>query len=376
MAQADAVRSDDRGQNAQSPAQIPPGGWKDVLWRTFKEIGDDRVTLVAAGATYFLLLALFPSLTAFVSLYGLFTDPATVAEHVTTLSSFIPEGVQIIQEQLARVIEQGAPTLGFALLTSLALALWSASAGVKALFAAMNIAYDEAEKRNFFLLNATAFVVTFAGVIVAALAAAVVLAIPGLLSVLGLGRGLEWLIQIGGYVVLALLLLTGITALYHWGPSRHKDKWRWITPGALVAVTIILVVSLLFSWYAANFANFDKTYGSLGALIGFLTWGWVSTIAINVGAELNSETERPIARDSTTREDASMGQRHATVADTLGGELEGVGATSSERSEEWQAGYAAGLRRHTTTSNRVPLRYFLPAALAARLLREQRKPSA
>ena len=128
-----------RGRQAEAPQQIPPSGWKDVLLRTWKEINDDRVLLIAAGATYYLLLSLFPSLAAFVSLYGLFTDPTTVTEHLSLLSTVVPpSGMELLREQLTTLTEQRPATLGWGLVISLGLALWSASAGIKTMFEAMN----------------------------------------------------------------------------------------------------------------------------------------------------------------------------------------------------------------------------------------------
>lgn len=150
-----------RGRNARGPQQIPPAGWKDVLWRTYQQIGQDRVPMIAAAVTYFLLLSMVPALTALVSIYGLFADPATVTEHIRLLSAVVPEaGVQIIEEQLTRLSSTGRTTLGFALLFSVGIALWSASAGVKNLFEAMNIAYEEREERSFIELNLTALLFT------------------------------------------------------------------------------------------------------------------------------------------------------------------------------------------------------------------------
>ncbi len=157
---------DAKGREADSPAEVPAQGWKDILLRTYAEINDDRVTLIAAAVTYFLLLAIFPALTAFVSLYGLFTDPATVGEHLSALSKVVPEGgMAIIDEQLKRLTTSGSTKLGFALVISIGLALWSTGSGIKTLFEAMNIAYDEREERGFIKLNATALLFTLAGMV-------------------------------------------------------------------------------------------------------------------------------------------------------------------------------------------------------------------
>jgi membrane protein len=360
---------------AETPQRLSLSDWKGVLLRTFRSIGDDRVMLVAAGVTYFLLLSLFPAVTAFVSVYGLFVDPTTLGKQLDVLSNIVPAGgLAVIRDQLARVTEHGAPTLGLTLIISLIVALWSASSGVKALFDVMNIAYDQKERRNFFVLNAVALLFTLLGVVGAAIMLAVVVALPAVLSIIGLGKGLEWLVQIGGYIVMLLVLLTGIAALYRFGPSRQHAEWRWITPGAILALVVIGVVSALFSWYAASFGHFDQTYGSLGALIGFLFWMWVSVSALIVGAELNSELERQTAPDAK-RDAAPIGERDVPA---IGGMPEGHDQAGTQddafavRSSDWIAGYNAALRGRTTPPrSRLSLMAGLPVVLALGLFKRR-----
>lgn len=377
MATAEHQSDRGRGRNADSPQEIPAKGWKDVLLRTYKEFNNDRVTMIAAAVTYFLLLSLFPTMTAFVSIYGLFTDPATVTEHLQLLSSFVPEGgMEILNEQLTRLASTGGGALSFALILSIALALWSASSGVKTLFEAMNIAYDERESRNFFKLNATALLFTLAGIVGAVLMIGAAVLVPVILDFVGLGAGLEWLVRIGTYVLLALALLLGLAALYRFGPSRQKARWRWITPGAILATILIIILSLLFSWYAANFGNFDKTYGSLGGLIGMLTWMWISIIAVLIGAELNSEAERQTKQDSTIGASDPMGRRDANAADTVGETAGEVGDEDhSKKSPEWQAGYNAAISKYRPQRSHSlgAMAAALPVSLALSALRSKRK---
>ena len=348
----------------------------DIVVRTFKEVGKDRVPLIAAGVTYFLLLALFPSLTAVISIYGLVVDQATVQEHVGKLAGFLPEGGRaLIEEQLSRFVQQDAPTLGVALAISLGLALWSSSSGVKSLFQAMNVAYGEEEKRGFFKLNLMALLFTLGGVVTALLMIGAVLATPVVLGLLGLGSGAELLVQIGAYAIVALVVALGLAVLYRFGPSRDPAKWRWITPGAVLALIVITAVSALFSWYASNFAHYEKTYGSLGGLIGFLSWVWICVTVVIVGAELNAETERQTAKDSTVGAAAPLGQRNAAVADDVasGAGIAG-GMDAADRSPEWRAGYFAALEDRRKGRPELPLAIAVPAAFALDLLhrRQQR----
>ncbi|WP_375451875.1 YihY/virulence factor BrkB family protein [uncultured Devosia sp.] len=313
------ARQDGRGRQATSPTAIPFPGWKDILWRLYRSINNDRVMLTAAGVTYYVLLALVPTLTAFVSIYGLFNTRSSVVDQVNLLAGIVPTGgLEIIRDQLTRITSESDGTLGVTLLVSLAIALWSASAGVKAMFEGMNIAYHETEKRSFIRVNLLALGFTLGGAIAGVLVLGVVLAMPPLLALLPGGEGLEWAVRIASYIVMLGVVMLGIGALYRWGPSRQEAKWRWITPGAIMAVVAAVATSLLFSWYVANFSDYNATYGSLGALIGLLTWIWLTATLVIIGAELNSEVEHQTARDSTTGAEQPLGERGAAMADSVG----------------------------------------------------------
>jgi membrane protein len=254
-----------------------------------------------------------------VSIYGLFNDRASVLNHVELLSGIVPPGaLGVIRDQLTRLTAESTDTLGLTLLFSLAIAFWSASAGVKAMFEAMNVAYHEKERRSFFVLNGTALLFTFGGALSALLVIAVVLIMPAIIAFLPGGTGLAWTVRVGAYAAMLLVLSGGMAALYRWGPSRENARWRWITPGALLSVVALGVTSILFSWYVANFTDDNATYGSLGAVIGLMTWLWIAVTLVIIGAELNSEIEHQTARDSTTGPDLPLGARGAYMADTVG----------------------------------------------------------
>jgi membrane protein len=306
------------GQLANSPIEIPPLGWRDATRRVFGRIAADRVMLIAAGVTYYMLMALVPALAVFVSLYGLVSNPGTVGEQISLLVGILPQGgLDILRDQLSRLTTTGAPTLSLTLIVSLVVSLWSAAAGVRSLFDAMNIAYGEGEKRNFFMLNAMALGFTLAVVVGAVVFLVVVVLIPVILQWLYLPPGFEWLVRVASYGLMAILLLIGVGVLYRWGPSRQQAKWRWLTPGALVAVIGVGLVSVLFSWYAANFSNYNAAYGSLGALVGLLTWIWLSVTIVILGGELNAELEHQTAEDSTIGHPRPIGARGAYMADNV-----------------------------------------------------------
>ncbi|WP_442880227.1 YihY/virulence factor BrkB family protein [Aurantimonas sp. A2-1-M11] len=276
--------------------------------------------LIAAGVTYYLLLAMVPGLSALISIYGLFFDPATIQDHTQMLSGIVPGGgMEILEEQMERLASGGRTTLGITFAISLAIALWSANAGMKSLFEAMNVAYEEYETRGFVKLTMTSLAFTLSGIVGIICMIAVVVVVPSVLNLIGLGSVTEWLIRIGSYAGLFVLASLAIAALFRWGPDRANAKWKWITPGTILSVMVILAVSGLFSWYVANFGSYNETYGSLGALIGFLTWIWLAVTILIVGGELNSEMERQTAKDTTTPPDSAMGTRGATVADTVAG---------------------------------------------------------
>ena len=307
-----------RGRDADGPSGIPAKGWKDVAWRVYQEVANDRVLLVAAGVTFYLLLALAPLLAAFVSICGLFLNPAEIATQAQALAGIVPGGaVDILTEQLERLASAGGSTLGLAFIISLVIALWSANAGMKSLFDAMNIAYDEDEKRGFvrYTLVTMAFTVSLiAGTIV-------LISFNAAFTTFQESIGLKIPNNIVN-IVTALLALGGFMLfmglLYRYGPSRENPRWRWVTPGAIFAALGAILVSVLFSFYVANFGTYNETYGSLGAIVGFLTWLWLVMVVLVMGGELNSELEHQTAQDTTTGPAEPMGERGAVMADNVG----------------------------------------------------------
>ncbi|WP_210484688.1 YihY/virulence factor BrkB family protein [Microvirga antarctica] len=314
-----AEKEHGRGRRARSPQHIPLKGWKDILLRTYEEFGQDRVMSVAAGVTYYALLAIFPAVAAFVSLYGLFADTTTIHEHLNVLAGVLPGGaLEIIGEQVKRISSKGSGTLGVSFVISLAIALWSANAGMKAIFDALNIVYDEEEKRSFIKLNALSLSFTAGAIAFLAVAVGAIVVLPIILGYIGLGSGLEWLLSLARWPILLICVVIGLAVLYRYGPSRDSAKWRWVTPGGLGAAFLWLLVSVLFSWYVASFGSYNETYGSLGAVIGFMTWIWASAIVILLGAEINAETEHQTLEDTTRGPTMPMGSRGAQMADTVG----------------------------------------------------------
>jgi membrane protein len=309
----------DRGRDAAVPWQIPWRGWKDIFWRVYQEISDDRLLAVAAGVVFYGLLALFPAITAVVSLYGLFAKASDINQHLSLAAGLLPAGAfEIVEEQVNRIVQKGDAKLGFGFVFGLGLALWSANAGMKAIIDALNVVYDETEKRSFIKLNLVSLAFTIGAIAALFVAIGAVVVFPLVLAQFGLGSFTEILVAVLRWPVLFLMVMTGLALLYRYGPSRTRPRWQWLMPGTVFAAVAWLAVSALLSWYLSNFADYDATYGSLGAAIGLMIWMWASTTVILVGAEINAEIEHQTACDSTVGPEKPLGARGAAMADTVG----------------------------------------------------------
>ena len=307
----------DRGRQAEGPTEIPAKGWWDIGKRVLQEFGNDRVLLVAAGVTFYAILALFPAIGAMVSIYGLIADPGTINDQLASLQGILPSGaLDIVGEQVKRIAAKGGGTLGFTAAFGILLSIWSANGGMKAIFDALNIVYDEKEKRNFIWLNMRSLSFTAGALLFVVLALVGIVVVPAALAFLNLGS-MEWVIALARWPILLLVVLGSLALLYRYGPSRDTAQWRWVTSGSAVAGFLWIVVSALFSWYVSSFGKYNETYGSLGAVIGFMTWIWISTTIVLLGAELNAEMEHQTAKDTTTGKPEPLGTRRAKVADTV-----------------------------------------------------------
>jgi membrane protein len=312
-----AAEDSARGRQAEAPREIPARGWKDIVVRTVKEFGDDQIPLISAGITFYVLLALFPALAALVSIYGLFADPAEASRHLQSLSGLLPQGAAgFLGEQMTRIAGAHSGSLSIGFVGGLLASIWSANGAMKAMIAGMNIAYDETEKRKFVAktLTSLAFTLGFMAFAIVALAAIGLAPAAGRL----LGHGAGVIVAVVSWPLLLVALGGGLAALYRFGPSRDRVKWRWISWGSAAATLLWLAFSALFSLYLANFADYNKTYGSLGAAIGFMMWIYVSSQVVLLGAELNSEMEHQTAKDTTVGAEQPLGARGAVMADSVG----------------------------------------------------------
>jgi membrane protein len=312
-------REYDHGHQARSPWQMPAGAWKDIARRTLTRTWLDNVGLVAAGVTYYGFLALVPLLGIIVMLYGLFADPTTVASNVRAITTILPPDVaMLIADQLIAAIKVTGETSGMGIVVALLIALYGGTNGASAIITALNIAYEEKEKRNLGRYYLVAAVMTVAAVIlaVAALAATTTLAFLGNFAP-GASALFVVLVKIGGYVGLTVAAAAVAATLYRFVPSREDARWEWINPGSLFAAITWLLLTLAFNFYATTITNYETSYGSLGTIIVLLTWIYLSAYALVFGAELNSEIEHQTAVDSTTGAPRPMGKRGAWAADNV-----------------------------------------------------------
>jgi membrane protein len=309
----------DRGRHATHPLQIPWKGWYDILWRTYREMNSDRLLSIAGGVSFFVLLAIFPAITALVSAYGLFFNASTITNNLSLLNEVVPGNVLgIVHEQASRIASNSGGALSIGIVVGILVSLWSAMSGVKAMIDALNVIYEQKECRSFLKLNLVALVFTFAGFAAFLLAIATIVVLPLILSPIGLASLTETVTRIARWPLLLVVLLIGLAALYRYGPDRRKARWEWVTVGSVFAAVTWIIASFLFSWYLASFANYNATYGSLGAVVGLMIWLWISTIVVLLGAELNAEIEHQTARDSTIGAEKPLGARGAVMADTVG----------------------------------------------------------
>ena len=305
-----------RGTGASKPSEIPARGWREIIKRVAHEISADRVTTEAAAITFFGLLSIFPALAATVSVYGLIADPATIADQVQSLSGVLPGGgIDLLTQQVHKLASAGGGKLGFALLIGIATALWTANQGMKALFGALNVVYDEEEARGFVKLTAITLAFTLGAIVFVVLAMGSVVVLPAVLNVIGFGQLTDLLLRLARWPLLLVVIAVLLALIYRFGPSRNRAQWRWVSWGSAFASVAWVLASAAFSWYVSNFGSYDKTYGSLGAAIGFMTWLWISAIVVLAGAELNAEMEGQTARDTTSGPERARGTRGAVKAD-------------------------------------------------------------
>jgi membrane protein len=312
-----------RGHSADKPRDIPAQGWKDIALRVKDQLNYDHVQVVSAGVAFYFFLALFPALAAAVSIYGLLVSPEQVEQQMSQLTSALPEQAhQMISEILHQLAGESDSNLGWTLVISILLSLYSANKGIAAVFEGVNIAYDELDERGFLKKNGIELLFTLGAIVVGLLAIAIIGAWPGMVGNLGLPSVLQTLISWGRWIVLALIISLSLGLIYKVAPDRDNPEFKWVSWGAGIATLLWIGGSLLFSWYVNNFGSYDETYGSFAAIVILMLWFFLTAYIIILGAEINSEMEHQTRKDTTTGEDEPMGQRNAFHADNVAGSSE------------------------------------------------------
>ncbi len=312
-----SITADTLGHRADSPWQMPLAAWKQILGRTWRQTWLDNVGLVAAGVAFYGFLALVPLLGMIALAYGFVADPQSVVSNMRTLTAILPADIALlIGEQLIGAVRASESAKGAGLVLGLVVALYGASNGAGAVITALNIAYQEDEKRSLLRFYTIALVITLAAVVLAVAALVAITALAFLGELLPQASGLAIFAGKAAAYVVLLLATAGIAAtLYRFAPSREEARWTWITPGSLFTAAIWLLLTVLFGFYVTRIADYSATYGSLGTIIGLLTWMYLSAYVFVVGAEINSEIEHQAEKDSTTGKPEPMGRRGAWSAD-------------------------------------------------------------
>jgi membrane protein len=305
------------GEKAEKPTEIPARGWLQIAKRGWKEAKADHVPLLAAGVAFYAFLAIFPALIALVSIYGLFADPATIATQLNSMTEALPaDARKVIIDQVTMLASRRA-ALSLGLIISVVIALWSASSGISNLLSAVNVAYDEDEKRGFVKKRLMSLGLTIAAIVFMVIMLGIVAVLPALLkSVFGTGA-LRWVFQILGWLILVVLVTVALAVIYRLGPERDAPKMKWVSVGAIVATVIWLIASIGFSIYSSTFGNYAKTYGVFAGIVVLLFWLWITAYAILLGAEINAESEQQTIADTTKGEEQPLGERGAVKADSV-----------------------------------------------------------
>lgn len=258
--------------------------------RVARDLGEDNLTLIAAGVAFYAMLALFPAIIAMVTVYALVADAQQVRDQIEPLMTGVPPAVRdIVIDQLTKAVDASDSGLTVGLVVSLAATLWAASGGMRALMTGLNVITEQTETRGFLALKSIALGLTLGGLITAAVALGFIAVLPVLLDRIGLDPVARTVVQIGRWVLLVVLVDLGLAVVYRYGPTPRPDaRWRWITWGTVTALVVWVLASIGFSFYVSSFGGYNKTYGGLAAVIVLLLWLWLSALAILVGAEIDS----------------------------------------------------------------------------------------
>lgn len=281
-----------RVKNIKSPKKIKASGWKKILLTVKDRIGENNLTIVAAGVAFYAFLAIFPAIVALLSIYGLAVDPHQAEQQISQLSGMMPrEAFSIIKERIDKFLETSGSALGWGTVLGILVSLWSANAGTKSLFTGIDIAYNVKNERGFIKQNALTLAFTMGAIITVVLSMALIVVFPAIVHTLGLPEYIESLISWLRWPLLAAIVIFVISLIYKFAPDRSAPKFRWVMVGAALATGLWLLASVGFSFYVSNFGNYGEMYGSISAVVIMLLWLFITSFIILMGAEVNSQTE-------------------------------------------------------------------------------------
>lgn len=358
--------ADNEGLSAERPGQFGWSAWRQVFRRAAGEVGRDHLSMISAGVAFRFFLALFPAIAAAVSIYGLVADPGQVQQATGALRGILPaQVIDIMGQQMSKIAAQSGSALGLGAIVGIVLALWSANSGTRSLMEALDIAYNEEEKRGFLRLNGISLLLTVAVIVGLVVSVALVGVLPALLGKLPLPDVVQSIVAWSRWPLLGVAMMAALALFYRYAPSREAARWQWVSVGAVVATLLWLVASGIFSFYVSHSNSYNATYGSLAAIVILLMWFYISVFVVLFGAELNSEMERQTVRDTTVGEPAPLGQRAAYSADTVAA-AGNQGVEGGRRPAPWRENGTAAQMAAELEETRQRLDLTL-RALAARL---------
>jgi membrane protein len=295
-AEAGALKAD----HAAGFEPLDSSPWADIALCVLRSILENRLLATAGGVAFFALMAIFPALATIVSLYGLFADPHAIPERLAILAGVVPASViGLLKQQVLSLAENHISTLSIAFLIGFLVSMWSANSGVSALFDALNVVHGSKETRGLLQFYTRTLAITLGSVVYGLLVLIGVL--PHVFSFVGLSQRADSLAAIFRWPVTLLIVMIGLSIVYRIGPSRSDARWRWVTLGSALAAVLLVAVSMMFTWYVAEFNSYNRIYGSLGAVVGFMTWIWLSVVIVLIGAELDAAIEKRASMESARR---------------------------------------------------------------------------
>ncbi|MCP1326648.1 YihY/virulence factor BrkB family protein [Halomonas sp. 707D4] len=308
-----------RGRRARTPEEIPKLGLLDVGWRVIRAARRNRLTMLAAGVAFYALLALFPTIAAVISLWGLLFDPVEAGQQLYEIGRFIPgDAANLIDQQADQVIENTEAGNFMAAMIGLAIAMFVASKGVAVLVVGLNVVYGESEKRPFLHRTVLLTALTLGLIVMTLVSLGFIALIPMVVDMLTIEPPVDQIIKWLRWPALLIMMSFLISLLYRFAPYRRKPRWVWINYGTLFATVTWLLGSAVLSLYVRYFTAFSDLYGSLGAVVALMIWFWLSAFIVLFGAELNCELERQTLSDTTVGRPRPLGHREAFAADTVG----------------------------------------------------------